>query len=99
MTFFGSQEVFPLEENVSNRGEGCGPKGVVPDTPFVSSPYPRLEPSLGGGVSFIFEGEFEIPNQFVVSNSFFSKFYKLKIDFCICERELFRAKVLQSSRI
>ena len=26
--------MFPPEENVSNMGKGCDPKGVVPDTPF-----------------------------------------------------------------
>ena len=70
MTFFGSQEVFPLEENVSNRGKGCGPKGVVPDTPFVPSPYPRLEPSLGGCHSFLKESlKYLISLWFLIASS------------------------------
>ena len=35
MKFFGRQEVFPLEDNVSNNGKGHGQGGVVRDTPFV----------------------------------------------------------------
>ena len=45
MTFLGRKEVFPPEENVSNRGKGRETKGVIPDTRFPPT-YPRLEPPL-----------------------------------------------------